>query len=206
MEGEVPSAYSTCAVRKEMIEVITKIIHNSIKDEGRPFEIGLQDQVSNHLIDMDITSICGERMGRRWNTIHQVCTEKMNESEPPMKCRKCINIIETKLLALVWDKIWKVPVYCPSGGRHIGGMSSDTGFYREHGNLSSRCKGRTTSGSPTSGRVPMRGTGADQFVVVMKSSNADGAKGLNHPTDTTSQLERGRTEGRSKVGIGPIGR
>jgi hypothetical protein len=55
-----------------MIEVITKIIHNAIKDEGRPFEIGLQDQVSNHLIVMDIKSICGERMGRRWNTIHQV--------------------------------------------------------------------------------------------------------------------------------------
>ena len=38
--------------------------------------------------------------------------------------------------------------------------------------------------------------------VVMKSSNEDGAKGLNHPTDTRSQLERGRTEGRSKVGMG----
>ena len=28
-------------------------------------------------------------------------------------------------------------------------------------------------------RVPMQGTGADQFVVVMKSGNADGAKGLS---------------------------
>lgn len=28
-------------------------------------------------------------------------------------------------------------------------------------------------------RVPMRGTGADQFVVATKSGNADGAKGLN---------------------------
>ena len=30
-------------------------------------------------------------------------------------------------------------------------------------------------------RVPMRGTGADQLVVVMKSRNGDGAKGLDHP-------------------------
>jgi len=181
-------------VRKEMIEVITKIIHNSIKDEGRPFEIGLQDQVSNHLIVMDIKSICGERMGKRWNTIHQVCTEKMNESEPPMKCRKCKNIIETKLSALAWDKSWKVPVYCPSGGRHRGGMSSDTGFYREHGNLSSRCKGRNSSGRTTRVRVPMRGTGADQLVVVKKSSNVDGAKGLNCQAVFMSQLDRGRAK------------
>ena len=39
-----------------------------------------------------------------------------------------------------------------------------------------------------------------ECTVVMKSSNADGAKGLNHPTDTRSQLEIGRTNGRSKVG------
>jgi len=43
-----------CREEKTMIEVITKIILNSIKDEGRSFEIGLQDQVSNHLIVMDI--------------------------------------------------------------------------------------------------------------------------------------------------------
>jgi hypothetical protein len=123
-----------------------------------------------------------------------VCTEKMNESEPPMKCRKCKDIIETKLSALAWDKIWKVPVYCPSGGRHIGGMSSDTGFYREHGNLSSRCKGRNSSGRTTRVRVPMRGTGADQLVVVKKSSNAEGAKGLNCQAVFMSQLDRGRAK------------
>ncbi len=172
----------------------------SIKDEGRPFEIGLQDQVSNCPKVMGIKSACGERLGKRWNKIHQVCAEKMNESEPLMKHRKCKEVIETKLLALAWDRIWEVPVYCPSGGRCTGGMSSVTGFYREHGNLSSRCKGRSSSGRTTRGRVPMRGTGADQLVVVMKSSNADGAKGLNHPTDTRSQLEIGRTNGRSKVG------
>ena len=131
-----------------MIEVITKIILNSIKDEGRSFEIGLQDQVSNHLIVMDIKSICGERMGRRWNIIHQVCTEKMNESEPPMKCRKCRNIIETKLLAMAWQRIWKVPVYCPSGGRHIGGMSRDPGFYREHVKCRLDVKGETQVAEP----------------------------------------------------------
>ena len=179
---------------KGMIEVRTYNIQNSIKDEGRPFKIGLQDQVSNHLRVMGIKSICGERLGKRWNKIHQVGTEKMNESEPLMKCRKCIDVIKTKLSALAWDKIWKLPVYCPSGERHRRGMSSVTGFYREHGNLSSRCKGRTSSGRTTRGRVPMRGTGADQLVVVMKSGNADGAKGLNCRAVFMRQLERGRAK------------
>ena len=153
----------------------------SMRDEGRPFEIGLQDQVSNHSRVMHIKSMCGERLGKRWNKrFHQVCAEKMNESEPPMQRRKCKDVIETKLLALVWDKVWKKPVYCPSDDRRRGGMSSDTGFCREHGNLSFRCEGRLSSGRPIRDRVPMLSTGADQLVVVMKFAKANGAKGLNH--------------------------
>ena len=148
----------------------------STRDEGRPFGIGLQDQVSNHLRVMCIKSACGERLRKRWSKrLHQVCTEKTNESEPPMQRRKCKDVIETKLLALVWDK-----VYCPSGDRRRGGVSSDTGSCREHGNLSFRCQGKATSGSTTRVIVPMRSTGVDQLVVVMKFAKANGAKGLNH--------------------------
>ena len=165
----------------------------SMRDEGRPFGIGLQDQVSNHLRVMRIKSTCGERFGKRWSKrLHQVCTEKTNESEPPMQRRKCKDVIETKLLALAWDKVWELPVYCPSGDRRIGGVSSETGSYREHGNLSFRCQGRPSSGRPMRGRVPTRSTGADQLVVVTKSSNADGAKGLNDSVVSSSQPEMGR--------------
>ena len=165
----------------------------STRDEGRPFEIGLQDQVSNHLRVMRIKSACGERLRKRWSKrLHQVCAEKTNESEPPMQRRKCKDVIETKLWALVWDKVWELPVYCPSGDRRIGGVSSDTGFCREHGNLSFRCQGKATSGSTTRVIVPMRSTGADQLVVVMKFSNANGAKGLNDSVLMSSQLEIGR--------------
>jgi hypothetical protein len=165
----------------------------SIKDEGRPFEIGLQDQVSNRLRVMGIKSICGERLRKRWNKIHQVCAEKMNESEPLMKHRKCSDVIETKLLGLAWDKIWELPVYCPSDDRCRRGMSSVTGFYREHGNLSFRCQGRSSSGRPMRGRVPMRDTGADQLVVAMKFVKANRAKGLNDSVFFASQPEMGRT-------------
>ena len=165
----------------------------SIRDEGRPFEIGLQDQVSNHLRVMCIKSACGERFRKRWSKrLHQVCAEKTNESEPPMQRRKCKDVIETKLLALAWDKAWELPVYCPSGDRRRGGVSSDIGSCREHGNLSFRCQGRPSSERLMRGRVPMRSTGADQLVVVTKFSNANGAKGLNDSVLMLSQLEIGR--------------
>ena len=154
----------------------------STRDEGRPFGIGLQDQVSNHLRVMRIKSACGERLRKRWSKrLHQVCAEKTNESEPPMQRRKCKDVIETKLLALAWDKVWELPVYCPSGDRRRGGVSSETGSYREHGNLSFRCQGRPSSGRPMRGRVPTRSTGADQLVVAMKLMKINGAKGLNYP-------------------------
>jgi hypothetical protein len=40
-------------------------------------------------------------------------------------------------------------------------------------------------------RVPRRSTGADQPVVVMKSGNADGAKGLNYSVLFDGQPEMG---------------
>lgn len=39
--------------------------------------------------------------------------------------------------------------------------------------------------------LPMRSTGADQLVVVMKLGNASGAKALSCPVEVRSQLERG---------------
>ena len=69
----------------------------------------------------------------------------------------------------------------------------------EHGNLMSRCQGRTPSGGPTRWRVPKRDTGADQPVVVKKSGNADGAKELNRPVEIRSQPEMGGADDGSKV-------
>ena len=80
----------------------------STRDESEPFGIGLQYQVSNHLRVMCIKSAYGERLRKRWSKrLHQMCTEKANESEPPMQRQKCKDVIETKLLALAWDKVWE---------------------------------------------------------------------------------------------------
>jgi hypothetical protein len=44
-------------------------------------------------------------------------------------------------------------------------------------------------------RVPMQSAGADQPAVVMKSGNADGAKGLNCPALFVSQPAMGGSYG-----------
>ena len=52
----------------------------------------------------------------------QVSAGKTNGSEPLTTCRKRRDVIETRLLSLVWDKARKVPVDWPSGDRHEGGV------------------------------------------------------------------------------------
>ncbi len=52
----------------------------------------------------------------------QVSAGKTNVSEPLTTCRKRRDVIETRLLSLVWDKARKVPVDWPSGDRHEDGV------------------------------------------------------------------------------------
>jgi hypothetical protein len=48
-------------------------------------------------------------------------------------------------------------------------------------------------------RVPMRGTGADQPVLVMKSRNGDGAKGLDRSAFGEGQLCKAEEEPSGKA-------
>ena len=56
-------------------------------------------------------------------------------------------------------------------------------------------KGETQVEETTRVRVPMRSTGADQPVVVKKSHNGDGAKGLDHLALLFGQPEMGEAKG-----------
>ncbi len=70
------------------------------------------------------------------------------------------------------------------------------------GNVGTGCadaKGETQVVSATRVRVPMRRSGADQLVVVLKSGNADGAKGLGHSVWPVGQPAKGGTLGKDKV-------
>jgi len=57
---------------------------------------------------------------------------------------------------------------------------SHPGSTAELENLDGDAKGKGTSGDPVRPKVPMRRTGADCSVVVMKWGNAHGAKGAGH--------------------------
>ena len=61
------------------------------------------------------------------------------------------------------------PAYCLGGVRHKGSANLIQAFVWNVGTCRSDDKGETRSGGPTRVRVPMRGTGADQLVVVLKS-------------------------------------
>ena len=120
---------------------------------------------------------------------------KANESEPLMTCRKRRNVVETELQSLARDRAWGIPVSCPGGDRHEGGASLVQALVGNVGTYRFDAKGELTSGRPTRRRVPMRNGGADRRVVVMKLSNASGAKGSTCPAKAAGQLERGGARG-----------
>lgn len=59
-----------------------------------------------------------EKAGRT----RQVSAGKTDVSEPLTMCRKRRDVIETRLLSLVWDKARKVPADWPSDDRHEDGV------------------------------------------------------------------------------------
>ncbi len=75
-------------------------------------------------------------------------------------------------------QVQRGPAYCLGGIRHKGGASLILALVWNVGTGRPDDKGEARSGSPMRARVPMRGTGAEQPVVAMRSCNREGAKGL----------------------------
>lgn len=163
-------------VRHESAERRTLEATNCIADEGRSLGVGLQEQTPNYRKLRRGNSRRGERCGKRRANVRQVSAKKTNESEPLYTCRKRMDVLETRLQSLAWDRVWEKPVYCPDGDRHQGGVSLAAGGYAERGNLAPRCEGRSPSGRTMRSRVPKRGAGTDGLVVVKKPGNAGRAK------------------------------
>lgn len=114
-----------------------------------------------------------------------------NESEPPMRHRKDISVIETNLHGQGWDKTWKVPVDCPGGGRCRGGVKLIKALAWNVGTERFDVKGEVRGAALRRIRLPMRSDGADWPVVVMKPGNSGGAKGPDRPVSGWGQPERG---------------
>ena len=71
----------------------------------------------------------------------QVSAGKTNASEPLMKCRKRMDVIETELQSLAWDEARGKPADCPSGDRHEGGVSPAQALVRNVGTCRLDAKG-----------------------------------------------------------------
>jgi len=75
-------------------------------------------------------------------------------------------------------QVQREPAYCLGGIRHKGGASLIQALVWNVGTGRPDDKEEARSGSPMRARVLMRGTGAEQPVVAMKSRNGEGAKEL----------------------------
>jgi hypothetical protein len=190
-----PSRYADgCAPRRR--EEVRDVTSNSwqpccTRDEGRPLGLGLQDQGPNHRKPRRSNGRGGERCGKRRDQSRQVCAGQTNASEPLLTCRKRRDVAKTRLQLLACDKARREPADWPSGDRHEDGVRPARGSCAERGNLSPRCEGRPPRGRPPRSRVPMRGAGADGFVVPSKPGNAGGGKGPDTPADETGQPAMG---------------
>lgn len=118
-------------------------------------------------------------------------TRKANESEPSMRRRKGIDVIETRLRIYAWDKAQKRPAYGLSGGRRRGGASLVQALVWNVGTERSDVKGEVQGETPRRTSVPMRSDGADWLVAAMKPGNAGGAKGPGCPVSGVCQPIRG---------------
>ena len=120
---------------------------------------------------------------------HEMCqvgTEKANESEPLMKCRKRIDDIETGVQLLPREE----PGGYLSTALVVSGIKvARAQFRHRHGTWEpvapiqrSGCWVGPREGAPQAaetarGGVPMRGTGTDRLVLAVMPGNAGGAKG-----------------------------
>jgi len=85
-----------------------------------------------------------------------------------MKCRNAIDDVETGGGRFSWDEHGSSPESCPRGIRHLGGAKSDQALVWNVRTCRPDAKGEVQAAKSARTRVPMRGTGTEQFVVGMK--------------------------------------
>lgn len=102
--------------------------------------------------------------------------EEMSESKPSMKCRESRNDVKTRFSSLIWDRFGDGLEYCPSGIRHLGGMTSIQAQTRNVGISSLLQREKCKWGESTSMRVPTQEVETEWLVVAKKLMKMSGAK------------------------------
>jgi hypothetical protein len=85
-----------------------------------------------------------------------------------MTCRNAKDDVETGGASSFRDEFGSSPGGCPSGIRHIGGAKPDQALVWNVRTCRLDVKGEVQAAETARTRVPMRGTGAERFVVGLK--------------------------------------
>jgi len=153
--------------------VVSKYVDHRVPSEAvcemrvRPLAIGLQDLAANYFelrrLRAGVVSVKEKARGTR-----QVGIGETSASEPLRTRRKSMSMSEPRRMVASGEALGRT---CLLPARHpaLRRRESDSGSHTELGNLSSRCQGRRPSGGPARTRVPMRDTGTEWPVVVMKA-------------------------------------
>lgn len=163
-----------------------------MRDEGRPFGVGFQEQAANHakLLRLRIVVVSiGVKAMRTY--LMQVWIRETNASEPALTRRNPGNCRRNQGRFYLLGSVRRVLGDWAGGDRRIGGVKLIRALVRNCGNQSFRWQGRSTSGNNHEASVPMRSTGTDRPVGAMKAGHAAGAKGSGQAAAFGAQLATG---------------
>ena len=135
------------------------------RDEGRPLEVGSQVQASNHCKLRSSRAMVVSVAAKGGTTSRQVGSGEASESKPLMKCRNSIDDAKTGGAIFSRDQRGGGSEACPGGIRHVGGAKPDQALVWNVRTCRPDAKGDVRAAKTARTRVPMRGTGAEQFVV-----------------------------------------
>ena len=145
-----------------------KEVWSYTRDGGRPPETGSQVQVSNHCKLLSSKAMVVSVAAKGGIRSRQVWSGEASESKPSMKCRNSIGDVKTGGAIFSRDQRGGGPEACPSGIRHVGGAKPDQALVWNVRTCRPDAKGEVQVAKTTRARGPMRGTGAEQFVVGLK--------------------------------------
>ena len=89
----------------------------------------------------------------------QVRLKETNESKPLMTCRNPLDGVETEVDGQLRDKGWEKSAYCPTGVRHVGGVTLSQALMRNVGTRRPDAKGETQADSLRKGESTDAGHG-----------------------------------------------
>jgi hypothetical protein len=163
-----------------------------MRDEGRPFGVGFQEQAPNHsklLRSKAVVVSVGVKALR--STSRQVWIRETNESKPLMTRRKVDCCRRNQGRVFLLGRVRRALGYWAYDGRRKEGVNLIWALVWNYGNQRSDAKGEVQVEKNHEARVPMRNTGADQPVGAMKAGNSAGAKGLGQAAAFDVQLVTG---------------